>query len=162
MEILNCKINALKKNIKLIVIFTVCYGTGIIIGLFFGEKSVCYPLYDIACGRYICLLDVHTSVFSVFFKKIFSGSLILCVVFLLGLNGFTSYFSSVIFLCRGLVLGSLFYIFPVELFCFGSDYLSFYCLHSEYYNNRGNDCCRYAELRHCGKAFFMQSERSDF
>lgn len=119
MEILNCKINALKKNIKLIVIFTACYGTGIIIGLFFGEKSVCYPLYDIACGRYICLLDVHTSVFSVFFKKIFSGSLILCVVFLLGLNGFTSYFSSVIFLCRGLVLGSLFYIFRSNYFVSG-------------------------------------------
>ena len=157
MEILNCKINALKKNIKLIVIFTVCYGTGIIIGLFFGEKSVCYPLYDIACGRYICLLDVHTSVFSVFFNKIFSGSLILAWFERI----YELFFVGNIFVSRADFREPFLYI-PLELFCFGSDYLSFYCLHSEYYNNRGNDCCRYAELRHCGKAFFMQSERSDF
>ena len=119
MEILNTKINALKKNIKLIVIFAVCYAVGLIIGLIFGERSVCFPLYDVACGRYICLLDIYTSVFSIFFKKIFSSLLILCVVFLLGLNRFASFFSSVIFFCRGLVLGSLFYIFLSNYFISG-------------------------------------------
>lgn len=119
MEILNTKINALKKNIKLIVIFIACYALGLIIGLFFGERSVCFPLYDVACGRYICLLDVYTSVFSIFFKKIFSSLLILCVVYLLGLSRFTSFFSSVIFFCHGLVLGGLFFIFWSNYFISG-------------------------------------------
>ena len=119
MEILNTKINVIKKNIKLVVIFIACYALGLIIGLIFGERSVCFPLYDVACGRYICILDVYTSVFSIFFKKIFSSLLILCVAFLLGLNRFTSFFSAVIFFCRGLVLGSLFYIFWSNYFISG-------------------------------------------
>ena len=81
----------------------------------FSAKKACAIRFMISRAADIFAFSTYIRAFFLFFLiKYFRDRL-----FLLGLNGFTSYFSSVIFLCRGLILGSLFYIFRSNYFVSG-------------------------------------------
>ena len=128
----------------------------------FSAKKACAIRYMISRAADIFVFSTYIRAFFLFFLRKYSrGRLFFASFFAWSERIYELFFVGNIFVSRAGFREPFLYI-PVELFCFGSDYLSFYRLHSEYYNNRRNDCCRYAELRHCGKAVFMQSERSDF
>ncbi len=114
MSVFNEKIKIVKCSLKLIAFLALAYLVGFFIGLFFKGCYVGSPSDSGVCEYYICIFDVNTSVFSIFFKRFFACLGVYIVIFLLGLNGFSVYFSAIILFYRGLILGSVASVF----FCF--------------------------------------------
>ncbi len=111
MPLLKDKLKILKYNIALSIFLSATFVLGFVLGMFFGNDCYDSPYFNGVYTYYICIFDVETSVFAIFFKRLFACLGVFSVVFLLGLNKYGAFASSVILFYRGLILGSAATIF---------------------------------------------------
>ena len=106
------KINVLKQNQRQVILFSLTYLIGIILGVFFlGDKSEGSILYTNANNYHIIIFSSDNSIISLFIKILLSGILLTIPVILLGLTIATIPFICIILFYRGIILGTAFILF---------------------------------------------------
>lgn len=111
MPLLKDKLKILKCNIVLLIFLSATFILGFIFGVFFRNDCCDSPYFNGVYTYYICIFNIETSVFAIFFKRFFACLGVYLVVFLLGLNKYSAFVSSIILFYRGLILGSIAAIF---------------------------------------------------
>ncbi len=111
MPLLKDKLKILKCNIVLLIFLSATFILGFILGVFFRNNCCDSPYFNGVYTYYICIFNIETSVFAIFFKRLFACLGVYLVVFLLGLNKYSAFVSSIILFYRGLILGSVAAIF---------------------------------------------------
>ncbi len=102
----------IKRNLKFVVIFSIIYLLGIILGVIFSNKNLCNNVLQINLNNYYFLIfDVNVSVFTPFFNCLLTGFLLTIAVSIFGLNSITIFLFLVILFYRGLILGTSLILF---------------------------------------------------
>ena len=107
MPLLKNKLKILKCNIALLIFLSASFVLGFILGIFFRNNCCDSPYFNGVYAYFICIFNVETSVFAIFFKRFFACLGVYSVVFLLGINKYSAFASSIIVFYRGLILGSV-------------------------------------------------------
>ena len=106
------KINYLKLNKNKIIIFSIVYVAGLILGLFFnGNISNTSVLYVNANNYHLIITSSSISYVSIFFKCFFAGLLLSLLTIALSFNTYLIPLISIILFYRGIILGTAFIIF---------------------------------------------------
>lgn len=111
MPLLKNKLKILKCNIALLIFLSASFVLGFILGIFFRNNCCDSPYFNGVYAYFICIFNVETSVFAIFFKRFFACLGVYSIVFLLGINKYSAFASSIIVFYRGLILGSVAAIF---------------------------------------------------
>ena len=106
------EINYLKVNKNKIIIFSLVYVAGLILGLFFnGNISNTSVLYVNANNYHLIITSTSISYVSIFFKCFFAGLLLSLLTIALSFSTYLIPLISIILFYRGIILGTAFIIF---------------------------------------------------